>query len=435
MRLKMPSCSRAALAFALLACWLIPAGPALAQDSAADLFSPETLTLTGDMRLAAAQGEASWTEGDFGKLRFGGGNPGSISGTRVHPEFGDASLVWQPRLGWELSATVVGVAQGGPRSDAGLSEGFVSWKPLSDGAVRLSARAGLMWPPISLEHGGGDWSVTDTITPSAINSWVGEEVKVLAFEATAMARLGEHALALTGAVFDYNDTAGTLLSFRGWALHDRKALAFTRQPLPILEEFIRDIQPRFSHPLLNPQSGLFSRPGYYAKLAWDLPLPVHVEALHYDNNADPQAVNADLEWGWATKFDNVGMVIEPARDWQLRAQAMAGRSRMGFDEGGVIWVDTRFRAAYGMVTRRFAHGSISARIDAFATRNHGSAASNENDEDGWASTIAAKRLIGSHAAVLAEWLHVSSTRVSRNWLLLDPRQRQDQMQMSLRLHW
>ena len=75
------------------------------------------------------------------------------------------------------------------------------------------------------------------LVSTAIGSWMGEEVKVLGLEATAKGDLGEHELAATIAGFDYNDTAGALLTFRGWALHDRKTLAFRKQPLPPLNDF------------------------------------------------------------------------------------------------------------------------------------------------------------------------------------------------------
>ena len=78
----------------------------------------------------------------------------------------------------------------------------------------------------------GPWS--RRVTPSAINSWIGEEVKVGGVEATLSTMIGEHACRLTVAAFELNDTAGTLLTFRGWALHDEKATLFGFQPLPVM---------------------------------------------------------------------------------------------------------------------------------------------------------------------------------------------------------
>ena len=292
-----------------------------------------------------------------------GGDPGHAD-LRAKPQFGEAGVVWQPRLGWSLSGTVVALAQGhqgtsqGDKLDAGLSEAYLSFKPLGGGPIKISARAGLMWPPVSIEHSGPEWAVTDTITPSAIGSWMGEEVKVVGLEVTGKGRFGGHELAATIAGFDFNDTAGTLLTFRGWALHDGKALAFRKQPLPPLSPFIDAVQPRYTHPLLDLESGAFKRPGFYGKLAWTAPIPLHVELLHYDNNGDPLAANADREWGWRTQFNSLAVVADLGGARELRAQGLSGRTRMGFKIAGSDWIDMRFRAAYGMLTQRFARGSV-----------------------------------------------------------------------------
>ncbi|MBW8784048.1 MAG: hypothetical protein JF593_05325 [Novosphingobium sp.] len=404
--------------------------PARAEDRSFDLASRETLTVAADLRLTATDGEPSWTQGGFGKLRFGGAESGEL---RARSALGEAALVWQPRLSWALSGTVVGVVQGGSRTEAGLSEAFLTFKPLGDGAVRISARAGLMWPPVSLEHAGPEWAVTDTITPSAINSWIGEEVKVVAAEGSARVRLGGQTLTATAAVFDLNDTAGALLAFRGWGLHDRVALAFRRQPLPPLNEFMEYVQPRYSHPLLDADGGVLRRPGYYVKLAWDLPLPLHLEALHYDNDGDPEAVLPTLEWGWRTRFDDVGFIAEPASGWQLRGQALAGRTEMGPVMDGRRWIDMRFRAAYALLTRHFATGSLSARVDVFGTRNRGTAVTGEADESGWAATIAARRKLTAQLSAVVEYLHVESRREAREDAGLAAQQTQNQVQLAMRM--
>ena len=195
------------------------------------------------------------------------------------------------------------------------------------------------------------------------------------------------------------------------------------------------VQPRFTHPLLEIDPGVLQRPGYYAKLTWELPVPVRIEALHYDNNGNPDAVNDQLEWGWRTKFNAIGLVAELPGKLQLRAQGLSGSTLMGDDIGGVLWIDTRFRAAYAMLTRSFNRGSLSARLDLFGTRNHGSAVVKVDDEDGWALTAAARREFSPHFSGLVELLHVSSRREARNRALLAARQVQNQLQLVLRARW
>jgi hypothetical protein len=411
------------------------ASQAAAADNGLDLISADTMTLSGDLRLIGVGGERSWVEGGFGKLRYGGNSEHEDDSFRVLPGFGEVDLAWQPRFGWALSATVTAVAQDKDGIEAGLSEAYLSFKPLAGGPVKFSARAGLMWPPVSLEHSGSDWAVTETITPSAINSWIGEEVKVIAFETSLSARIREHQLTVTAALFDVNDTAGALLAYRGWALHDVKALAFRKQPLPELNEFMEYGQPRFTHPVKEMDGGFLSRPGYYVKLAWQPPMPVRVEAIHYDNGSDPEAVNADMEWGWRTRFDDVGLVADLGPATQLRAQAMRGHALMGPEEAGTIWIDMRFRSAFALITQQLAKGSVSGRIEAFETRNHGSGVIDDDNEEGWAATLGFRRPLAGYASVLLEALHVSSRREARLREGLSPRQVQTQLQAALRLRW
>jgi len=412
----------------------IPWGCALAAlcstpASAGGLFSADTLEVNGDLRLVAVDGEKSWVDGGFGKLRSG-----SRGDFRVRPQLGNANLIWKPQFTWSLGATIVGSLQGGERTEAGLSQAYLTFKPMRGTKIAASARLGLMWPPISLEHDGADWHVRDSITPSAINSWIGEEVRPVAAEATLAANLGEHQLRATAAVMAANDTAGTLLTFRGWALHDRTTLAFRRQPLPPLGD-IGGYQAPFTHPLLDLEHGFARRPGYYAKLAWQMPIPVRLELFRYDNRTDPEVFNQDFEWGWRTQFNHLGVVADLGHATSLKLQAIDGRTRMGFVEiGGRHWVDDRFRSGFAMLTHAFGPVGISARAEAFRTRNRGSDVDSEYDEKGWSAMLAGKRDWG-HFTGLLELLHVSSRSEHLDEHGLLPRRRQTQAQAELRMRW
>jgi hypothetical protein len=419
-------CSALPLGCVLAALW---AAPAVAQ-SETRLFTPDTLELTGDVRLVAIDGEKSWLDGGFGKLRSG-----SDGELRLSPQLGNASLVWKPQLTWSLSATLVAAVQGGERTEAGLSEAYLSFRPMrGSGGVAFSARAGLMWPPVSLEHEGADWHVRDSITPSAINSWIGEEVRPAALEATVAANLGGHKLRATAATFAANDTSGTLLTFRGWALHDRTTLAFRHQPLPPLDGPIGGMQGPVTHPLLDIHDGFAHRPGYYAKLAWQPPMPLRIELFRYDNRADPEDVNADLEWGWRTKFDQVAAVAQLPAAIEVRTQALSGTTDMGFHDGEKRWVESRFRSAFVLVARSFGPFGLAIRGEGFDTRNRGSVVGADYDETGWSGMIAGKRQWG-RVTGLVELLHVSSKREDREDVGLEPRQRQTSLQAELRMRW
>lgn len=423
-------CERLHFRGAALGCAIAAAWPSAARAGDLHLFTPDAFEITGDLRLVGLDGERSWVDGGFGKLRSG-----SNGGLRVRPELGNVNLIWKPQFTWSLSGTLVGSVQGGQRTETGLIQAFLSFRPMrSSSGTAFSARAGLMWPPVSLEHEGADWHVRDSITPSAINSWIGEEVRPVAAEATVATEVAGQRLRGTFAPMAANDTSGTLLTFRGWALHDRTTLAFRQQPLPPLGNELAPYQPRFTHPLLDVHSGFAHRPGFYVKLSWQPPIPVRFEAFRYDNRANPEDVNSDGEWGWRTRFDNVGVVADLGHGASLKAQALRGRTRMGYQIAEHRWIDNRFRSAFVLLTRPVGPVSLAARAEAFGTRNRGSLWEEEYNEAGWSAMVAAKREFTGFTGVL-ELLHVSSNSPAREHSGLEPRQRQTQLQAQLRMHW
>ncbi len=379
--------------------------------------------------LAGADGERAWLRGGFGKARFGGRAVDRDDGFAIRPHATEFGIAWQPHLTWSLGATVAAIAQEGQQHSIDLSQAYLTFKPMPAGPMRLSARAGLFWAPVSLEHSGPEWAVRDTITPSAINAWIGEEVKLAGVEGTAAGMFGSHRLTASVALFAENDTAGTLLAFRGWALHDEKATAFGTQPLPVLNPFMQFVQAARTRPLIE----LDSRAGYYIKLVWAPPGPFELQALHYDNRGDPEVVNEYLQWGWRTRFDHLGVIVDVDPRTRLIAQGIDGRTQMGFVEGNRRWVDTRFRSAFLLATRAVGDGSVSARIEAFDTRSRGSELGPENSENGWAVTAAARKPLASFATIGVEALHVVSRRDARASEDLDPRQRQTIVRLQLRL--
>ena len=420
--------ARRLLRISSAACALACAAPSAAADL--DLFSANTFQLTGDVRLSVADGPKSWLRGGFGKIdTSGNGND-----FRVEPRLGEANLVWTPQLGWALSGVVVGTVNGGERTQAGVSQAYLAYRPMRSEGLAFSARAGLLWPPVSLEHEGLDWHVAGSITPSAINSWIGEDVRPVAVEGNLDASLGAQRFRATAAVMAANDTAGTLLTFRGWAFNDRKTLFTDRQPLPPLGADFQGYQAPFTHPLIDLHKGFAHRPGYYAKLAWQPPVPVRIELFRYDNNANPEDFNADLEWGWRTWFNDVGLVADLGGGTQLKGQALDGRTRMGFSQNGARWVDNRFRSAFALLTHRFGQIGLAARVEAFDTRNRGSIIGEEYNESGWSEMVAVKHDWRDMTG-LVELLHVSSKRDQFEEAGLKPRQRQTQIQADLRFHW
>jgi len=126
--------------------------PGLACAQAGDIVGPDAFDGSIDLRASVVGGETGWLESGFGKLRWGGDNGESQARVRIAA----ADLAWKPQFTFNLSGLVSVVHQAGQSNDVDLNEAFLSFRS-NPAATRVSARAGVLWPPISLEHGGSTW--------------------------------------------------------------------------------------------------------------------------------------------------------------------------------------------------------------------------------------------------------------------------------------
>jgi len=401
---------------------MLGAGTARAE---ADLFSPDTFSGLVELRLAAADGERSWLEGGFGKTAASGGG----SDWAVRPDLSQALIEWKPRLSFALSAVVTAQVQPDVDPALDLGEAYLTWRAAPHRLARLSAQAGLFYPPVSHEHEGVGWTTPDTLTASAIGSWIAEEVKVAGLELTATRAIGDHELTATAAAFGGADTSGALLSFRGWALHGVRTGASTDFPLPALSPFMRTRQA----PISTPVAELDNRAGYYGRLVWRPPIPVEISAIHFDNAGDRTSVEAQ-QWAWETRFTTFSLVWDPDEATTIRAQVLSGETLMGFRyQARHRWIDMGYASAHVSATRRFGAHALTVRLEGFETNDRTLQAIDNNDETGWALTAAWRHELSPHADLLFEGLHVSSDRPSRAYGGVAAQQDQTVVQSALRL--
>jgi hypothetical protein len=407
-----------------------------AEDSGSDtdILSADTLTLIADVRFVLADGANSWVDGGLGKTRFDGTADGDFQ-LNAHPV--EAALIWQPRFTNSFVGNFSAAYQHGHDRDENFDvmEAYLTFIPSRSGDTNFAFKAGLYWPEISLEHAtGGAWSTVYTVTPSAINSWVGEEVKVIGAEATLYQTIGSHDFSATAGVFGFNDTSGTLLSFRGWALHDVKSTLFGQFALPPLNPFMT----RAQEPVTRSVIEIDDRPGFYGRVEWRPSASLVLNAFYYDNRGDPEAFTQSLQWGWRTRFWNVGAVADLGPSTRLIAQGMTGTTLMGFIPANATryWVDTRYRSAFALLTHQIGPGAISGRFELFDTTERGSRmVPAEENETGWAATAAGRLPVMDRLTLFVEALHIQSKRGGRSRLGLASKETQTLVQAALRFRW
>jgi hypothetical protein len=400
-----------------------------------DIFSADTFSVILDVRLVLADGANSWIDGGFGKARFDGTDDADYQ-FNAYPV--EASLIWQPRFTNSLVGNVSAAYQQGHDRDEkfDVMEGYLTFIPPRRGNTNFAFKAGYYWPEISLEHAtGGAWSTVYTITPSAINSWVGEEVKVIGAEATLYQTIGSVDLSATAGMFGFNDTSGTLLSFRGWGLHDIKSTLFGQFKLPPLNPFMTLAQEPVTRSVLE----IDDKPGLYGRFEVRPSSSVVLNVFYYDNRGVPEEFTESLQWGWRTRFWNLGAVVDLGPSTRLLAQAMTGTTQMGFVPGNATryWVDTRYSSAYALLTHRFGEIAVSGRLELFETRERGSRmVAAEENEDGWAATLAGRIPVDDLFTLFVEALHLESERGARTVRLGIPaKETQNVVQAALRFSW
>ena len=395
-----------------------------------------------DVRFAATGDALSVLDGGLGKTRYGAG-PGSDPSAPSRAQLFRLSQLsfWMEAhasdsLGVFAHANVD--AEPDMRQHRGrvdFVEGFVFFRQQLREQFQVEGRGGVLIPPLSLEHPGAAWTTIYTITPSAVNSWIGEEVHVTGGELNLRWTGPSQELAVTGAAFGGNDPTGSLLAFRGWSLHDRVSALSDRLPLAPVPA----IGP--GGPFAGPQPAWVSpfreidgRLGYYGAAKWERFERLIINAMHFDNRSDQIRFDGD-QYAWDTTFDNVGFWLAMPRGVEIATQFLTGRSRMGRGPTGDDLVGIDFTAAYGLVSYLRGRHRMSFRYDTFdiTDRDVVLGAIDDNNEDGEAFTLSYWLTTGEWHRLAVEWVRVDSERQGRATLGLPTRAVEDLFQVSFRL--
>lgn len=348
----------------------------------------------------------AWLEGGFGRLGEGGEAPGD----RVSTFRGQASLGFDWRASPVFQLHAHGVAQTQPEraggSQAGLVEAFALYRPELSPKLSLRVKAGLYFPQTSRENVDPLWSSPYTITLSALNTWIGEEVRLGGVEA-GLVRRGDHGeLQVAGGAFGLNDSSGALLAWRGWAAGDRLVTLGEVFPLPPLRSLgarggFADQRDDGTRPVEE----LDGRIGWNARVRWEAAGKGLLQAAYLDNRGDRELHRG--QYAWRTRFAQAGLELHLVRGLTLIAEGVSGDTGMGVQNAA--HVDMDFRSGYAMLTWGNARLRFSARYEAF--RNSDRDGTEEpNGEDGRAVTLAAFVAPTRHLRVGVEAVDVRAQR-------------------------
>lgn len=369
-------------------------------------------------RLVTTPDSKSFLDSGLGKSRYGH-EPRAVQATLAQAAF-LGRLDLRHDLTLHVQANIDAEHDFERRVD--LAEAMLRYTPALSDRVALDVRVGSFFPTLSLENTDLGWLSPYTTTFSAINAWIGEEVRTTGIEAGPEVRIGDWTHArLFGTIARENDPSGTLLAWRGFALHDRVSGYADRLPLPALRAFepggLFPDQPPHVQPLREVDdrwtwsSGLsVSNPGFRAR------------ALYQPLTANPGAFDGE-QYAWRTGYWSVGAArfFGPV---EILAQGLDGETRMGVTEDGSNAVIAKFQAAYFLASWAVAEEArhrITVRYDVFRVRDRDRfPVDDANDESGTAWTFAYSYRPSPRHRLTAELVHIDSSRTNRRDLNLAP---------------
>ena len=364
-----------------------------------------------DLRLSEASSENGWLASGLDKLRFAGDD-----GLRL----GAGLIEARGRFTPTLSGKVTLAAYDGLGAAIHATEAYLQLSPVPRSALRFQARLGAFYPPISLENSGVAWTSPYTLSFSAIDSWLGEELRTIGFELQASEmgafRGSPDDFSVTGAVFRFNDPAGALLSWRGWALHDRQTGLFEQLPFAPLPNFLPGgayfpVQESHDDPFVE----LDGRNGWYGGAEWKRLDRSRLRLLHYDNRGDPTVVSGG-QWAWRTRFDHIGWQFRAGPRTEFLVQGLRGDTRMDGYEGPLV--ENRYWSFYGLVSQVYGPQRLSLRFDRFGVIDDDQTSDDPNAEQGSAWTAA---YFFTPARALLAWPSAGSLRFGAELLVVTAR--------------
>lgn len=384
---------------------------ALAASCAAASLSAQNESDRNELYLGASAGYisastdlTSWTEGGLSKLRY---TDDGFEGFRL---FGEYHGRITPTLRARVVADYVDDASGG----IDFTEAVLDWRPVPHSSNQQQLRVGAFYPPFSLENSDRGWQSPFTYSSSAINTWIGEEIRPFGAEWSLRHRFAgfhsNHEVRAFAAGFYGNDPAGTLLFWRGWSLHDRQSRFNDELNIPP--------RPFTAGPpqTFKPFQEIDHEPGVYAGLEWRYARRALVQVAHYDNRADPYSFS-DGQWGWGTDFDQLAVQVDLPAKLGLIVQSMEGHTewltaalpdgtRMPISEH----VHDEFKSSFALLTRKLgASQRVALRYDTFSFERPGAVPEFYGDE-GEAWTVSYRIEPTARFSGGIEWLRIDSSR-------------------------
>lgn len=315
-----------------------------------------------------ASGPESWLEGGIGRLDSGGDRDDFTAVAQL-------GFDWTPSRYFNVHASGVAHPDG-----AGLIEAYADGR-LIFGLDEVQLRAGHFFLPTSRENKDALWASPYSISFSALNSWIAQEVRPIGVDLEWRHTLQRgHILTTAVTAFRGNDSMGAFLGWRGWTVGNRLSAYDEVLPLPDLGPFFPAQRADGTKPFGRDLDG---NTGYSARLRYSVPQRGNVQYAYVDNRGDRELYRG--EYAWATDFHLLGGEIGNADTVIVAGEYMRGSTGMGF---APAFVQGDFYAGYALVSHKRGRNRWTARYDVFGVDEKDFSIGGPNDEAGRSWTFA-----------------------------------------------
>ena len=331
-------------------------------------------------------------------------------------------------------------------SATGVTEAYVKYRTLPNASgYRLQVKGGIFYPEISLENNAFAWASKDTLNSSTLNTWIGEEIRVLGseFKITRLGRMNNDAydLSFSATAFVSNDPSGALLAWHGWTMSSRQTLWREAREIPWFPALAEggDLagQARKSKPFLEIDDDI----GYHLRGEWSLHNKIELSAGYYNNKATPYDV-INGQYGWQTRFYHLGMRWNVSKNISITSQYLSGDTLMQSSPGSDV-VNNDYNNGFFSLTYKwqdFPWGDKSGnrkhkstvRLEDFSVTDNDNTLGDNNNESGQALTLNHSYRLSSHWFISAELNYIDSKRPARSYLNDSIDSVDKQMQLSAR---
>ena len=226
-----------------------------------------------------------------------------------------------------------------------------------------------------------------------------------------------------------NDPTGTLLSWRGFAMHDRQTTfneGIRFAPVAALSEYAL----RWQANQVLPFEEVDGRFGYYLGVHWDYLKQSQFRVYYYDNNGDPTKLNISSgQYAWNTRFTSAAWLYKFNNKTRFITQVLSGKTEMGHSK----LIDNDFYSHYLMLSHKEGKHRISLRYDYFKVTDNDTTVFDPNASNGEGVTASWRYAFSKHGQIGIEGSALKSFIDNRAAMGLQ--QRVSQQQVMINTQW